>query len=227
MNLVVVITARGGSKRLPGKNLLQFGSSSLLGNTILFAQEFLSNYKIFVSTDNRKIAEEAIHLGSGVIERPDDLASDTATSVDVLKHSIWYLQRNEVACDAIILLQPTSPFRFGQEILEAIKLFQGSGRGSLFSVSVNKKKIFEISNGYCTNWLYEIGKRSQDLTSHYFENGNIYLSTKKSISDGFIITEDAIPFIQYSALSAVDIDTMEDYISATALINEFNRIKYE
>jgi CMP-N-acetylneuraminic acid synthetase len=218
MNFVVVITARGGSKRLPGKNLLKFGDNSLLGHSILFVKKNFSNLRVFVSTDHDKIISEALAYGAEVIKRPAELATDFSSSAEVLLHCLSYFDFMKVECDAIILLQPTNPFRFIMDIKAAMEQFIHSKRGSLVTVSLNKKKICKVSNDNTINWLYEPGSRSQDLKEHYFENGNFYITSRKIVSEGKIISSDSMPFIQNSPLCIIDIDTIEDYNCAISLI---------
>jgi CMP-N-acetylneuraminic acid synthetase len=221
MNFVIVIPARGGSKRLPGKNLLKFGETSLLGFTIKFAKNCFPNMPIFVSTDDDKIGKEAKFHGSEVIKRPANLATDFSSTADVLIHCLQYFELVRLDIDAIILLQPTNPFRFILDLKEGVKQFIQSGKGSLATISLSKKKLCQISKDNDLTWLNNPGTRSQDLDKFHFENGNFYITKKDIIKEGKVISADCLPFIQTQDICTIDIDTKEDYVSAIALIPHY------
>ncbi|GJM24604.1 MAG: hypothetical protein DHS20C16_10190 [Phycisphaerae bacterium] len=150
------ILARGGSKRLPGKNLLEIGGVSLLGRAILCAKATaarLSNdCRIVISTDDEEIAQEARRWNADVpFMRCPELASDTATSVAALRHLIdWYAARSENFSE-VVLLQPTSPFRLTRDVLQCIDRFREDTTTTCVSVSENPEASpqlrFKLHNG--------------------------------------------------------------------------------
>ena len=113
---LAVVPARGGSKRLPRKNILDLGNKPLIAWSIEAGLNSRYVDKVIVSSDDDEILNIAKTYNSEIIKRPASLASDTATSFDALKHTI----ENVETYDYIILLQPTSPLRSSQHIDEAI-----------------------------------------------------------------------------------------------------------
>src|SRR5213593_3299695 len=106
-----VIPARGGSKRLPGKNLRRLGGMSLLGHAVASAREAATLSRFIVSTDSAEIADEARRHGAEAFLRPADLATDAVRNVKVLRHAVEWLETKEaIRPDVIVTLQPTSPF---------------------------------------------------------------------------------------------------------------------
>ena len=125
MRILAFITARGGSKRLPEKNIRPLGGKPLMMWSIDVARDIVDVCDILVSTDDSGIAKIARDGGALVPWlRPAELATDTATSVDVCLHAIdWYEAEKEEA-DGLMLLQPTSPFRSQETVLRGIELFR-------------------------------------------------------------------------------------------------------
>ena len=121
-SIIGIIPARGGSKRLPGKNLKLLGGISLLERTIRQARKALP--VSIVSSDSTEIINETLRCGITALLRPPELATDTATSAAVVNHVIWTFPDFEWFC----LLQPTSPLRTVDDILACIDLADQSGR---------------------------------------------------------------------------------------------------
>jgi len=123
MTTLYLIVARAGSKRLPGKNLKQINSVSLLGYKCLAAKKSERCTDVIISTDSPQIAEEARQYGVSVpFIRPDDLATDRATTEDVVRHAIQWCESAGTFFDAIHLLEPTSPFVRPQDYDAAVEL---------------------------------------------------------------------------------------------------------
>ena len=115
---LAIIPARGGSKRLPRKNVLDLNGKPLIAWSIEAGVKSSYINKVLVSSDDSEILEISKQYGAEIIIRPDELASDTATTFDAIKHSI----ENSEPYDYVILLQPTSPLRDTKQINEAIDL---------------------------------------------------------------------------------------------------------
>lgn len=218
MKNIAVIPARGGSKRLPGKNLLPLGGMSLLAHSIAYA---LANPEIIdavvVSTDDDSIKEEAIRLGAIVIDRPIELAGDHEPTVTAVAHVLKVLGES---VENIILLQPTNPLRPKELLARCFDSFVKSGRQSLFTVSRNREKLGKIENDRFHPFNYEPGQRSQDLDPLFSENGLVYISTSACIKSGKIISDDAFPFITDENFPILDIDTAEDFDYAVYLFDK-------
>ena len=214
----IIIPARANSKRLPGKNMKILGGKPLIQHSIDSALKNFSNKDIWVNSDDREILEFANKKGIMTLLRPDKLATDFSTTVDVLKHHVNYFKKNKIACDAIILLQPTNPFREDGLFKEALNCFQKSERNSLATFSVSEKKLGKIENVFFKPTNYLPGQRSQDLEKSYFENGLLYLTKVDSILDGKVITNDVYPLICNTLESSVDIDYLNDFIFAEFIL---------
>src|SRR3989344_3749749 len=119
---VAIIPARGGSKRIPGKNLVDIGGLPLIAHSILTAKksEYL-NGRIFVSTEDHEIARAAKKYGAKVIDRLPDLVTDKATTLSVLQHAVAILENQGSDFDTVVLLQATCPFREKETIENGIK----------------------------------------------------------------------------------------------------------
>ncbi len=214
----IIIPARGNSKRLPGKNMKVLGDKPLIQYSIDFALNNFSADSIWVNSDDQHIIEFSKQKGIRTLLRPDDLATDYTSTVDVLKFQVNYFKEQKIACDAIILLQPTNPFREDNLLKEAIEEFQESKRNSLATFSISEKKLGKIKGGLFKPTNYLPGQRSQDLEKEYFENGLLYITKCKSILLGEIITEDVYPLVCNDLESKVDIDYLEDFIFAEFLL---------
>jgi N-acylneuraminate cytidylyltransferase len=218
MKTIVIIPARGGSKRLPEKNIMDFGGIPLLAHSIKYA---LANSTIvddiYVSTDDATIKAIALKFGAKVIDRPADLAGDFESTVTALKHSLETINDNTI--ENVILLQPTTPLRPVNLLQDCFEIFLKENCRSLITVTQSHKKLGTIAANHFEPFNYKIGQRSQDLDPLFFENGLLYITKANSIFDNKIITEDAYPYIVNHIFAEIDIDTQEDFDYATYLLN--------
>ena len=219
METIIIIPARGGSKRLPNKNILLLGGIPLIAHSILYAQKnsVIVN-EIFVSTDDEKIKEIAIKYGAKVIDRPSELAGDLEPTVSALKHCLEVI--NDAKIENVILLQPTNPLRPESLLHEAFDIYKGKKCDSLFTVTRNYQKFGKIKNNEYIPFNYEIGQRIQDLEPIYIENGLLYISKAEAILNDVIITKNAFPYQVNHVFSNVDIDTQEDLDYAEYLLKK-------
>ena len=218
MKNIAIIPARGGSKRLPNKNILLLDGIPLIAHSIMYAQKNINVIDaIFVSTDDERIKEIALKYGAQVIERPTELSGDLEPTVSALKHSLESI--NDASIENVILLQPTNPLRPENLLQEAYQVYIENCYDSLFTVTRNNQKFGKIENNKFVPFNYEIGQRSQDLEPIYFENGLLYISKAKIIFQDRIITNNAFPYEMNHVFSNVDIDTQEDFEYAEYLCN--------
>jgi len=218
-----IIPARGGSKRLPRKNVLDLCGKPLISWTIEAA--LYSKYldEVVVTSDDNEILGIANNMKVRSIERPPHLASDTASTFDAVKHTIDNIDSYEY----IVLLQPTSPLRNATHIDKAIELLARKDADAVISVS-------NIShNPAWSNTLDEslsmknfinkefLKKRSQDLEKYYKLNGAIYIcKTKKLLEEkSFFLRDNIFAFIM-SAISSIDIDKKEDFEFANLYLSK-------
>lgn len=218
MKTIAIIPARGGSKRLPNKNILSLGGIPLIAHSILYAQKNSTLIDdIYVSTDNATIKKIALEYGAKVIDRPENLSGDLEPTVSALKH---VLESIEAAVANVVLLQATNPLRPQNLLSEAFEVYQKGNYDSLFTVSRNHQKLGKIASNSFIPFNYEIGQRSQDLEPLFFENGLLYITKASLILQEIIISENAFPFEVNSIFAEVDIDTQDDLEYAAYLFSK-------
>ena len=209
MKNIAIIPARGGSKRIPEKNIKLFAGLPLLAHSILYAQqnETLID-EIYVSTDIVEIKKIAIQYGAKVIDRPEHLSGDLEPTITALKHVLESIDCSDV--ESVVLLQPTNPLRPQDLLKQAFEIYNNSNCDSLFTVSRNYQKFGKITANKYHPFNYTIGQRSQDLEPLYFENGLLYITKADLILKDIIISENAYPLEVDHVFAKVDIDTFED-----------------
>ena len=225
MNICSIITARGGSKGVPKKNIKLLNKKPVIAYSI---EESLKNNDIketYVTTEDKEIANISREYGAKIIDRPQELARDNSTSVDVVLHSLEYLENIGELPDFFVLLQPTSPLRTKEDIGNAIKLFIENECDALISVSQldhSSMMSFEIKNNFLTPNCDEkfLNKRRQELPNFYCPNGAIYITTPDSLrKNNTFIPKNTIPYIMPKERS-VDLDTEFDFKLIEYLLNK-------
>ncbi len=181
---ICIIPARGGSKGIPGKNLIDFCGRPLLQWSIFQARESGAIDEVYVSSDDRKILETAVAAGASPVERPASLAVDTASSEEALLHALDRAEEEKEKADTVVFLQATSPVREAGDIRAALKFFQEQKADSLFSAAVLddiclwKKKEEALES---LTFDYRKRGRRQDRNPYYLENGSIYIFKSDSL----------------------------------------------
>jgi CMP-N-acetylneuraminic acid synthetase len=215
---IAIIPARGGSKRIPEKNIQLFGGVPLLVHSIQYA---VANSDIidaiYVSTDDESIKRIALAHGAKVIDRPEALSGDLEPTITALKH---VLETIDDAVENVFLLQPTNPLRPDNLLKQAFEIYQNGHCESLFTVSRNHQKFGKIIENKYQPFNYTIGQRSQDLEPLYFENGLLYITKASLILNDVIISENAFPFEVNHIFANIDIDTSEDLEYAEYLLKK-------
>ena len=228
MKILALIPARGGSKRLPRKNIRIFGGKPLIIWSIDSAKCNGDICDILISTDEPAIA--TMCEGTGALVpwlRPSELATDTANSVDVALHALNWYESEKGPVDGLLLLQPTSPLRTRSTVLKAIELFREHAYTSVLAVSSTPTlplRIFKIREGLLVPYFVDVGLniRSQDLPLAYVVNGSCYLISPKELRlCKSFISATSIPLIIESQHEAIDIDTELDWITAEAALSVF------
>lgn len=218
MKTIAIIPARGGSKRLPQKNIKLLGEYPLLVHSILYAQENKQIIdEIYVSTDDNEIKKIALQFGAKVIDRPQSLSGDFEPTISALKHVLESIERD---VENVVLLQPTNPLRPESLLQDAFAIYQKGNYDSLFTVSRNHQKFGKIKDKKFIPFNYTIGQRSQDLEPLFFENGLLYVSKASLILNNIIISQNAFPFDINHIFANVDIDFPEDFDYAEYLIQK-------
>ena len=225
-NLLTLITARSGSKRLPQKNILDFHGSPLITWTIKAALETNFIKEVIVSTDSNKISEICIKQGASVpFLRPAGLSEDDTSSIDVLRHALKNL--NIKKYKYILLLQPTSPLRNSDHINDSIMFFNNNKAKALISISKvvheSQKKNFLTINKNDPSYInfINIDEKVMKKYENYRINGAIYLTSIDNIMQyNSLISKIATYAYEMSPLSSIDIDTKEDFEIAMKLLEK-------
>jgi len=221
---LVIIPARAGSKGLPGKNTKLLAGKPMIQYTIEAALGVFDKENICITTDDQKVIDIAEGLGINVpFVRPSYLATDSATSQDVISHAIDYYKGEGNTYDAIILLQPTSPLRTAKHIEEAIELYTDEVDMvvSVKETSANPYYVLfeEDENGYLQKSKKGNFTRRQDCPHVWEYNGAIYVMNIKSLKANKINEFEKVVKYEMDDRSSVDIDNKFDFILANELLN--------
>ena len=225
MKDLVLIPARGGSKGIPGKNINPLNGRPLIYYTLDAACAVASPENICVSTDSDEIISIVREYGLGVpFKRPDYLATDTASSYDVILHAIDFYDQQGMYYDRILLLQPTSPFRNGTHIREALSLYQ-PGLDMVVSVKIAHANPYfnlfeENADGFLTRSKSGNFTRRQDCPVVYEFNGAIYIMNVQSLKIESHIKFSKIRKYVMTEEDSLDIDTNIDWIIAEAILSK-------
>lgn len=226
MKTLVVIPARGGSKGILHKNIKPLNGKPLICYSIDVARQFTSDEHICVTTDDDEIIKVVEHYGLNVpFKRPDELATDHCGSNEVIQHAYQFYTKQGVQYDAIMLLQPTSPFRKVEFLKEAVALYDDN-IDMVTSVKLsscnpyydgfeeNEEGLLRISKGDGTI------ERRQDAPSVWQQNGSIYVINPKSLMEKGMANFTRIRKYTMPELYSVDIDNPFDWKVAELVINE-------
>ncbi|WP_460116802.1 acylneuraminate cytidylyltransferase family protein [Pseudomonas sp. S2_C03] len=227
MKILAIIPARGGSKRLVGKNIKILGGRPLIAWTIEAALQSGVVTDVIISTDDMATAAIAREFGGNVLNiRPAHLATDTASSFDVVTHVLNEYEFANGSVDGVMLLQPTSPFRTAESIQRAVLQFRKDTSRSIVSVasaSSHPAWCFKLEGDTMTPFLGwdNLSKRSQDLEPAYTLTGSIYLLSPKLLREqkGFLGLN-TIPLVITSNTESLDIDTPEDWSVAERVLEQ-------
>lgn len=221
MKILAIITARSGSKRLPGKNIRQLGGKSLISWSIDSAKGMSEICDVLVSTDSEEIAKVSLEAGAKVPWlRPLELASDTAGSVEVCLHAIDWYEAEYGAVDGLLLLQPTSPFRQATTISRALAYFALEPHRAVVSMSTAASHpmwCYRITGNSITSYIDNGSNftRSQDLPPALVLNGAIYLIQPDQLRSTRTFSPPNLqPLLIESPWESLDIDTPWDWFIA-------------
>ena len=217
---LAIIPARGGSKRLPRKNILDLNGKPLIAYSIKAGLKSKYIDKVMVTSDDDEILSISKHYGANTIQRPIELANDTATTFDAIKHTI----DNCETYDYIVLLQATSPLRDEKHIDEAIELLESKKADAVVSVcEMDHSPLWSNTldeslsmKGFLKDEV--LNTRSQDLENYYRLNGAIYIcKTHKLLEEkSFMLKNDIFAYVM-DRESSIDIDEEIDFRMANML----------
>ena len=230
MKILSLIPARGGSKRLPGKNIRVLGDKPLINWSIDVCKNSSHISDVLVSTDDEGIRQIALNAGAlAPWLRPAELSTDSVPSIDVALHALDWYEVMYGKIDGVMLLQPTSPYRTKATIERGIALFAHSGFKPVVAISLASSHpmwCFSIDNGKLLPISEEgLHTRSQDLPPAYAVNGSFYLTTPDHLrSSRSFYGSDMVPLIIDSPIESLDIDTEFDWkIAQTFLSTQTNK----
>lgn len=234
--VLAIVPARGGSKGLPGKNIINLMGKPMLGWPIEAARNSQYIDKIIVSTDDQKIADVAAEQGAEVpFIRPADLATDDATTISVIEHALEYLKTRGDEFDYVVLLEPTSPLTETSDINFALeKLLKNQDIADsivgvskiesthpAFDVYVDEYEKIQpyIGSGFSSTL------RRQELSDLYYCEGSLYISTIQSLlkQKGFY-HERALAY-KVPRWKAFEVDDLVDFYCVEAIMKNLNHIK--
>lgn len=224
MKILVIIPARGGSKGIPHKNIKPLNCKPLIHYTIDEAREIVGDEDICVSTDDPEIIKCVEDYGLKVpFVRPEELATDTAGTYEVLLHALSFYEKQGRQYDAVLLLQNTSPFRKAEHIKEALALYNDN-----VDMVVSVKEcaanpyycVFEEDNNGFLHVCKGDGNifRRQDAPKVYEYNGAIYIMNAEKLKTTHMHKmQKRVKFVM-DDLSSFDLDTMWDWKMAESIM---------
>lgn len=229
--ILAVITARGGSKSIPKKNIKNLAGKPLIVYTIEAAKKSRYLTRTIVSTDDAEIARIARRFGADVpFMRPAEYAEDASTSMEVVQHALRWLKENKKETyDYLMILQPTSPFRTAEDIDECIKLAVEKKADSVMSMKelddFAPKKIKKIKNGRILPYFEDEGKtssRRQDLEKMYKRNCAVYLTKMACIMQEDFFGKKSLAYLM-SEVRSLDINKPVDFEFAQFLARKLTK----
>lgn len=223
---IAIIPARGGSKRIKRKNLIELKGKPLIWHTINAAKESGLFNEIIVSTDDREIKDVCLSCGIRVIDRPSEIAQDTSPVHLSLIHVLKVLEGEGKPPETVTLLQTTSPLRTADDLVNAMELFKTGKYDTVTSVSelsAPREWIFFLTSENILVPAFDESRkgilyRSQETTKAYGLNGAVYITTPAHISSSNHVLEGKVGAVIMPRERSVDIDTIEDLKFAEALM---------
>lgn len=224
--VLALIPARAGSKGMPHKNVLEVAGRPLIGWTILAARESRFVDRVVVSTDGEDIARIARDLGADVpFMRPAELSSDEATAKDVVLHCMEELEKAGTRYEILVLLQPTSPLRTGEDIDQALELLVSRHAEAIVGVCKTGHSPLWVNtlppDGDMSHFLRPeiVSRLRQSLPDYYRVNGAIYITRWQRLrSGGWFFGPGSFAYVMPPGRS-VDIDSTFDLQVAECLLS--------
>lgn len=223
MNKVAIIPARGGSKRIPRKNIKTFAGQPIIAYSINAAITSNLFERIILSTDSEQIAEVGSSYGAEVpFMRPAELSDDFTGTAEVLIHSLNWLTEHDKFYPYFCCIYPTAPFLEKEYLVKGFDILRKNNASTVFSVTSFPYPIFramkiEANNRVKMFWPEYLNSRSNDLPDAYHDAGQFYWGdTEKFLKEKNIFSSDSVPVILPRYL-VHDIDTPEDWETAEIL----------
>jgi len=219
--ILCIIPARGGSKGIKDKNIVDVGGKPLIAHSIELAIQLKEKSfidKVIVSTDSEKIANAAKSYGAEIpFLRPAEISNDKAKSISFILHALNFLEEKSEYFDAVLLLQPTSPLRTLEQLEESITIFNNNNSESLISCYkeeyINDLVMYRLKTSVelePLNEKHNKGVRRQEHGSVFVRNGSIYLTKIDYLKETYQIISDSPLLFEMKKNDSINIDTLED-----------------
>lgn len=222
-DFLYIIPARGGSKGILHKNIKALHGKPLIYYSIDIARALANDEHICVSTDDEEIIKVVTDYGLQIpFVRPKALASDTASTNDVLLHALQYYESIGRNYRAIVLLQPTSPLRLVENVQTAVKLYTDD-IDMVVSVKLSSSAAViceEDLDGFLTMTLNKDDVRRQDVKPYYEYNGAVYVINPISLKEKGLSHFSRVRKSIMEDINSIDIDTPVDWLIAEAILEK-------
>lgn len=224
-NVVAVILARGGSKGIPNKNIIDFCGKPLMVWTIEQLQHTKGIHSIWASSDSNEILSISRAYGIEIIHRPAEISDDSATSESGWLHALEIIENKAGKVDIVVAPQVTSPLREPQDIERGLSDFQEKDYDSMFSCSVAEDLFFwekrQDGTLHSINYDYKNRSRRQDMSKQYIENGSFYIFKPEVLREYNNRFGARIGMTKMEFWKMFEIDSMEDLKMCEALMRTF------
>jgi len=223
MNVAAIILARGGSKEIPNKNIVDFCGKPLLAWTIEHCLDGGVN-SIYVSSDSNDILDVGKKYGAQSIKRPEEISGDEATSESGWLHALEVIERDYEKVNWVLAPQVTSPLRTADDIQKGLTIARSRQYDSLFSCSIAEDLFFwedRTGNLESVNHDWQNRKRRQDIPRQYIENGSFYLFRPEVLRENNNRFGGTIGVVKMEYWKMFEIDSKEDLRMCSALMKEF------
>lgn len=222
MKALYVIPARGGSKGIPHKNIKLLNGKPLIYYSIAIARQLTSDENICITSDDPEIVKSVEKIGLKVpFLRPSYLATDIATTNDVLLHVLDYYETKGQFYDILILLQPTSPLRNVNHVKEALKIYNDE-LDMVVSVKQSSSIVcIENNQGFIELCFTKIGLRRQDMPLFYEYNGSIYIINSNKLKEKGMNSFTMIKKYVMDDFFSIDIDNQLDWIFTESILKQY------
>ena len=231
MKSIAIIPARGGSKRFPRKNIVDFYGHPIISYSILAAIKSRCFDKVVVSTEDKEIKQISIKYGATVHNRPANLSNDNIKVADVLLDCIKYYEKLGNNFDIVCCLFPTSPLRNFKDIKSVMRLLINGNYD--YSMAVTKvpfpawQSLKENEEGVLEPyWPKLIDKSSQQIGELFVDNGSTYAIKVEALKKRKSLNGKQIRGYKMDFFRSVDIDYYEDYELAKIFYKKIKKWKY-
>lgn len=223
--IVAIILARGGSKGIPNKNIMDFCGKPLLAWTIEQLKDVKAIHSIWVSSDSDVILNIARQYGANTIKRPEEISNDTASSESGWLHALSIIEEHLGGVDIVVAPQATSPLREPEDIEKGLMLFETGSFDSIFSCCVAEDILFweKNSDGTLKSINYDFNNRGrrQDRNKQFIENGSFYIFKPEILKKFNNRLGGRIGFVEMDLWKVFEIDNIEDLKVCEALMKAF------